>query len=260
MKEVSMMKSILDAVTAIVEECKIKFTQTGLSIAAIDDGRFCMFILEIPKTDFDSYQAVDCEIGINIADLNTIVKRARDKDSLELKYDDDQYLKIILTDGSDDDNHRRKFKLQLIDLGDSGIKPETLDSMEFNRVTIYTSAFEEAIKDADIFSEVIIISLNASVLSFKSEGQFGDMEAEFEEEDKGVENFYFDITNVISDLPSAFPLSYFKKVLRAKSLHSNIELGLLNSSPIKMNFRFLGNSRLTFWIAPRIEEEIEEEE
>jgi proliferating cell nuclear antigen len=257
LKDAKTVRGIFEAVAAIVGECKMSFKKDGISMNSIDDGRICLINLKLNQKDFDEYKCeADYDLGLNIEDMVKILKRSSN-DSITFKYQPDtKKIKIVMK--NDKSKKSRQFSLGLIDLGDSGIKPEALEGIKYNAsVLIPISYLDEAIKDADIFSETMSISLTKKDgIMFKAEGQIGESETVLEKGDENVENFKVD-----EDGDGTFALSYLKNIIKVSAtVVDKVELSLNSNTPVKVKFNVLADSNFTYYLAPRIEEEEENSE
>lgn len=248
-------KGIFEAISAVVGESKMSFTPDGITMNAIDDGRICLVGLELSKDDFDAYKCEDSyDLGLNIEDMVKILKRSSSSDSITFKYKPkSKKIQISMKDLSS--KKSRHFSLQLIDLGDSGIKPEALENIEYQATaTIPISYLEEAIKDADIFSETLQFKMSGSGgIEFKSEGQIGATETQLAKDDDSIQNF-----SVEDEAEGTFALQYLKNIIKINAIADLVNLSLNSNTPVKAKFNVLSSSNFTYYLAPRIEEEEED--
>lgn len=250
-KDAKIVRGIFEAIGAIISECKLNFGKNGISMNSIDDGRICLINLKLNSKDFDDFKCEkDYELGLNIEDMVKILKRSAN-DSITFKYQPDtKKIKIVMR--NEKSKKSRQFSLQLIDLGDSGIKPEALESIQYKAsVTIPIGYLEEAIKDADIFSETMSIVLNKKDgVVFKAEGQIGESETVLEKGDENVSDF-----KVEEDGDGTFALSYLKNIVKVGVIADKAEISLNSNTPVKMKFNIMADSSFIYYLAPRIEEE-----
>ncbi|MHA1338560.1 MAG: proliferating cell nuclear antigen (pcna) [Promethearchaeota archaeon] len=248
-------KGIFEAINAVVTETIINFDQNGISLSAIDEGRICLVLINLDKDDFDGYVCdKEHKLGLNIEDMVKILRRSSN-DIITLKYKDDSgKINIIMKNNTS--KKSRTFSLKLIDINESGIKPEALMNIPYKAsVSIPLVYLDESIKDADIFSETlsVILSKNEGII-FKAEGQNGEMKTELEKDDDGVEEF-----NIEEDGEGSFAIAYLKNILKIGSITDRLTISLNPNTPIKCQFNILSNSSFIYFLAPRVEEEEEED-
>ena len=63
---VDTLQDTLDPVSALVDECKIRLNEDGLSIRAVDPANVGMVDMSLAKSAFESYEADGGVIGVNL--------------------------------------------------------------------------------------------------------------------------------------------------------------------------------------------------
>ncbi len=256
MEESKTIAAIFDAVAAILEETEINFDPDGISLTSIDAGRVCLISLKLDKEDFDEYKCdKEQKIGVNITDLVKILKRSSPNDSIIFKYaDDSNKLSIIMQ--SNEGKKMRKFSITLKDISMPTIQPEQLEKISYNSsVTLPLGYLEEAIRDADIYSDTVIIKLNGENLVFRSEGNVGDTECVLDKGDSELGNFV-----VGEEAEGTFALRFLNYMLKVGSIPnvSKVDIAVRTNQPLKATFNIIGASSMKYFLAPRIEDEEEE--
>mgnify|MGYP006311243511 CR=1 FL=1 len=185
-----------------------------------------------------------------------ILKRSGSNDAIIFSHDPKEK-KLIIEMLPESGKKARKFTMALIDIEGEDINMESLESMEFdNRCTMGIKILDEAIKDAEIFVVVLQVKVQNSKesdeksLSFSTTGNIGDMDYELENElltDKEFSNESLGI----------FAISFLKNILKSAAVANEVKLELKSEAPLKMNFNFtdLTNSRILYFLAPRVEED-----
>jgi proliferating cell nuclear antigen len=249
-------QGVFDAVEAIIDETEITFTPDGLSLTSIDAGRICLISLKIDKEDFDIYKCDKEEkLGLNIKDLLKILKRGSASDSIIFKFSENSN-KLSIQMQSNEGKKLRNFSITLKDVSMPSIKPESLENITYkNSVTLPMGYLEEAIKDADIYSDTVIISLNEKALNFKSEGNVGETECVLDKEDPFLTDFI-----ATEEAEGSFALRFLGHMLKVGSVPSvnKVELAVSSEQPLRATFNLLGASYIKYFLAPRIEDEEEE--
>ncbi len=248
-------KGIFEAISAIVDETKMNFGPKGITLNSIDDGRICLVGLKLDMNDCDGYKCdKDYELGLNIVDMVKILRRSGSNDAITFKYNPDvKSIKVLMK--SEGSKKARQFSLQLMELGDDGLKPGALESIDYMaKASIPLAYLEEAIKDADIFSETMIVSIaDDEGIVFKAQGQIGESECILEKDDEGINDF------IASEKgEGTFPLEYLKDIIKIGTITDRVEISLNPNTPIKAKFNILSSSSFTYFLAPRIEEEEED--
>lgn len=249
-------QGVFDAVEAIIDETEITFTPEGMSLTSIDAGRICLISLKIDKEDFDIYKCdKDEKLGLNIKDLLKILKRCSTSDSIIFKFADNSNKLSILMQ-SKEGKKMRNFSITLKDVSMPSIKPESLENITYtNSVTLPMGYLEEAIKDADVYSDTVIISLNEQSLNFKSEGNVGETECVLDKADSFLTNFV-----ATEEASGSFALRFLGHMLKVNSVPNVnlVELAVSGEQPLRATFNIMGASYIKYFLAPRIEDEDDE--
>jgi len=243
------LKGIVETLAAIIDETEIKVTPKEFMITAMDSSRICLLKLSIKKDDFDKYTcSKESKIGVNLEDLDKILKRSSVNDSIELDFKEkEQQIKIKMQrEGA---NRVRTFKLALLDIDTEEIPMDNLLEIEYpSRWVIDADILVEAIKDADIYSEILNIkSEEGEGLVFSSTGQIGEMEYSIETGD------LLD-SNLSGTHTGAYSLKFLKDILKISSITEKLEMSLRTDHPLKMIFGILEGGELSYFLAPRVEE------
>jgi proliferating cell nuclear antigen len=242
------LKNVIETLASIIDETKITFYKDGLFIRAMDPSRICLLEFKMKEADFDAYECSSkMDICLNLDDLDKIMKRSASSDKIEIVYlENDNKIKIILTrEGS---TRSRTFSLAILDVDIEKIKMEKLLEIEYNATWILDSEIiTEAIKDAEIYSEILNIKAGEKGLVFGASGQIGEMIYELTEEDL-IES------HIAEDNTGAYSLTFLKAIMKLSSITEKLEMSLLTDHPIKLIFNLLEGPVVHYFLAPRCEE------
>jgi len=244
------LKGIVETLASIIDETEFKVTPKEFTISAMDPSRICLLKLSIKKDDFDEYDcSQDSKVGLNLDDLDKILKRSTSNDAVEISFNEkEQKIKIKMQrEGA---SRTRTFSLALLDIDIEEIPMDNLLKIEYPSKWVMEPDFlVEAIKDAEIYSEILNINANEGKgLIFSSSGQIGEMEYDLNEEDL-IE------TDLQGSSSGAYSLTFLKAILKIASITEKLEIALKTDHPLKMNFDLLEGGKLNYFLAPRVEEE-----
>jgi proliferating cell nuclear antigen len=216
----------------------------------MDPSRICLLKLAIKKADFDEYEcSKESKVGLNLDDLDKILKRSAANDAVEINFNEtDQKIKIKMQ--REGVSRTRTFSLALLDIDIEEIPMDNLLKIEYpSNWVIDTDFLVEAIKDAEIYSEILNINANEGKgLIFSSSGQIGEMEYDLNEDDL-IES------QLQGSSSGAYSLTFLKAILKIASITEKLEISLKTDHPLKMNFDLLEGGKLSYFLAPRVEEE-----
>jgi hypothetical protein len=131
---------------------------------------------------------------------------------------------------------------------------ENLNSLKYPSTwSVDTDFFIEAIKDGEIYSEVLNITVIELLgLIFRSSGAIGEMEYAL-----GLDEF---ISNDLSDTQEgSFSIIFLKSIMKISNITEKLEISLKTDHPIKMIFELLEGAELKYYLAPRVEEMSDED-
>ena len=245
------LKNVIETLSSIIDETQITITEKDLFIKAMDPSRICLLQFLMKKEDFDEFKCSSKEIviGLNLDDLDKILKRSSANDSLEISFSEkDNKIKIVMR--REGQSRARTFSLGIIDLEAEEIQMEKLLQIEYNtKWQMKPEFFVEAIKDAEIYSEILNMKAEEKKgLIFSSSGQIGEMVYELTEDD------LFEST--ISDTNTgSYSITFLKAILKIASITERLEISLFSDNPLKMIFNILEGAVLSYFLAPRVENE-----
>ena len=244
------LKGIVETLASIIDETEFRVTPKEFTISAMDPSRICLLKLSIKKDDFDEYEcSKESKVGLNLDDLDKILKRSAANDTVEINFDEaEQKIKIKMQ--REGVSRTRTFSLALLDIDIEEIPMDNLLKIEYpSKWVIETDFLVEAIKDAEIYSEILNINANEGKgLKFSSSGQIGEMEYDLNEDDL-IES------QLQGSSTGAYSLTFLKAILKIASITEKLEISLKTDHPLKMNFDLLEGGELSYFLAPRVEEE-----
>ncbi len=243
------LRAIIETLSNIIDETTIVVTPKEFTIKAMDPNRICLLKLVIKKEGFDDFECNKaCKIGVNLDDFNKILKRASSNDSITLEYqEEEQKIKIKMKRG--DSTRTRTFSLALIDVDIEEVPMDNLLKIEFNAIwDMNIDHFNEALKDAEIYSEILNIkATEGEGLFFSSSGQIGEMQYDF-----GLEDLFE--PDISEENKGAYSLTFLKSILKIAAITENFKISLKTDHPLKIEFGLLEGGELKYFLAPRVED------
>ncbi len=243
------LKGIVETLASIIDETEFRVNPKKFTISAMDPSRICLLKLSINQENFDDYQCdKESKVGLNLDDLDKILKRSGANDSVEINFNEtEQKIKIKMQ--REGTSRTRTFSLALLDIEIEEIPMDNLLKIEYpSKWVIEPEFLVEAIKDAEIYSEILNINATEGQgLVFSSTGQIGEMEYDLNEDDL-LE------TNISGTSSGAYSLTFLKAILKIASITEKLEISLKTDHPLKMIFNLLEGGELSYFLAPRVEE------
>ncbi len=254
-KKVGVLKTIIDVLTSIIDEA-VNFTATpeGFGTVAMDPSHVSMVNFFLPKEVFEKYKCDEkTKIGVNIGNLNKLLKRVGSSDSLSMKMGARENKLQLKFAGE----ATRTFSINLID-----IEEEEYPSpkMQFNaKITLKDpNLLSEAIKDAELFSDHVKINADSKAVTIYAKGDNGEVNVEIPVEREGLE------VEIKEPSSSLYPLSYLTNIIKIGSVTDSLTLEFSTEMPMQMVFQLKpmeeASGQISYFLAPRVEEEEEEAE
>jgi proliferating cell nuclear antigen len=251
MQDSKVMKGIIDAISAIIDETYfVANADTGLNLTAMDESHICLMHMVLPKDLFDGFECdEEAKMGINLEDLVKIMKRAGASDAIEFKHQSDSEKFQVQMKG----RGTRTFSLRLVDIDEEKIPPTAELDVDFDaRVTLDVGILEEAIKDAEIYQDTLEVKVTEEGLYFSAEGEVGDIQYQLDRD-------HLEDANIKQDGRGVFSLAFLKNIMKISTISDKVTLHIANNAPLKFEFEIAGNGdakgKVTYFLAPRVEED-----
>lgn len=254
-KKSHVLKKLIEVMAGVVDETIFKVNSEEFAVTAIDPGRNCLLKLVMPKECFSEFgckKGDEFETSINLSDLDKILKRCTAEDSVELASDTKQsQLKVSMERSGK--NRKRTFRLTEIDIDFEALPIDEMLKHDYSAgFGVEPELFDEAVKDAEIYSEVItIIAKKDEKIEFLSEGVIGSMNYEVGLED--LENAEID-----KDCEATFGLVFLKNIFKISSIVDKLTIAISNDHPMAMIISLEGGGVLYYLVAPRVDYEEED--
>lgn len=234
------LKGIVNAISPISDEVKFQITSEGMSMKSIDSTHIAMIGLEINSNAFESFEADETEIALEMDKIKDVLKLTSSGENI-LMEQDSEHGRLVFKLG----NITRRMSL----LDNSSIGSFKVPNLELT-ATIVVPAHElqRGIKASGDISDHITLSAEDNHFELTCTGDSDSM------------NLVMDKSSNISiDAPepvrSSFTLDYFSNLIKAVPSDTNITIGLSTDKPVKISFDLAdGNGTVRYLLAPRIED------
>ena len=237
----STLRDSLDAVSVLVDECKIRLNEEELSIRAVDPANVGMVDLTLEAAAFESYEADGGVIGVNLDRLEDIAGMANSDDLVHLELDEETRKLHIEIEGL-------SYTLALIDPDSIRQEPDIPDLDLPAEITLEGAQLDRGIKAADMVSDHIRLRVDETEETFhiEAEGDTDDVDLKLTSEDL--------INLTAGPADSLFSLDYLKDMNKAINADAEVRVELGEEFPVKLHYEFAeGLGNVTFMLAPRIQ-------
>lgn len=231
----------LDSVSVLVDECKLRLDEDGVTIRAVDPANAGMVNLRLDTSAFESYESDGETIGVDLTRLEDIAGMANADDLIHLELDEKTRKLHIQIDGLE-------YTLALIDPDSIRQEPDLPDLDLSATIGIEGRDIDRAVTAADMVSDHIALGVDA-------EDEYFYVDAEGDTDDV---HFELDRDELISlsagDAHSLFSLDYLKEMNKAIPNDAEVSVELGEEFPVNLHFDIAaGDGSVTFVLAPRIQ-------
>jgi proliferating cell nuclear antigen len=241
--DAKLLRSVLAAVSALVEEADFNMSNDGISLKALDPSHVAMISLNWPKQSFESYECDKLtKIRINLSNIQKLLKKAKSDESIEVTYDENSRKLMMILKGK----LTKKFIMPTLEAGEEEAPSPKLT---FNaKVKILSSSLKEIIDDAQTIADNVTLEAMQEKFIVNAASELSN--ATFEVE-KGSEALLE--LEVKEASKATFNLNFLAEMVKAGASASEIAtLEFSTNMPIKLEFNLIQAS-LIYYLAPRIE-------
>ena len=237
--DAEVLKESIDAISALVTECRLRISEGGISTRAVDTANVAMVSLELRKDAFDSFTGNAGEIGLDIAKLKNIFGMMAGILTVELP-DNANKLQISV--------QGYRYSITLLDTNTIRKEPN-MPKLELpGRIVIPGNDLNNAIKAAAVISDKIAMGIDPLKPTFfmVAEGDTDHIRREFSKEElKSLAPV---------EARSLFSIDYLKDMGKVMSKADEVEIHLGTDHPVRFSFDIAnGGGHVEYLLAPRIE-------
>ncbi len=226
----------IEIISDLVLEVRIKITEYGLSLIAMDPANVAMINFKIPRSAFSEFQADSEVLGVNLDSLKKILKRCGKTGSLIFEREEN-VLTIKI-----EDKIRRTFSLGLIEIES---EERELPNLEYcSTIELDSQDLIDAIEDVSVISDACSFAVKDNSFVIESK-----------ELDSAKVEFSGDAISIKGENCKArYSLEYLQKFMKAAKISEKTKIQFASNHPLRLDF---GNNSfgLTFILAPRMETE-----
>ena len=233
-------KDFVGTLRAIVDEAKFNIGPDGLQVRAVDPANVAMDDGVLSAGAFESYDASEGILGLNLERLEEVLKLANRGDLVELSFNTNTFKLVIHIDGIE-------FTIACIDPDSIRMEPEIPDMDLPASFTVDEAQISRGVKAADMVSDHIQLRCDETeqAVFIEAEGDTDDVCLELTEEE------YIAITAV--DAEALFSLDYVKDISRKFPKGAEISITFGTDFPMMIEYEFAdGECEILSMIAPRI--------
>jgi proliferating cell nuclear antigen len=243
-------RNAMSALAVLVDEPTFLIDENCIRMREMDPSRVAMVDFEWPKSRFETFICkASAKISVNIGELLKILKRADEKESLEIAVRDVKArskLEITIIGKT-----RRVFTLPTLEPSEEDVP---MPKIVFNsRAKMTVQGFQSTLQDAELVSDHVRIQAEPEKVSLHAEGDLMTAHMELlKDKDSGV----LLSLEAQETQKATFSLRYLSDILKAATLVADlVTVEFSSDMPLKLIFHGEPDSKLDYYLAPRIQEE-----
>ncbi len=235
------LKDSIESVSTLVDEAKFRLTPEGISVKAVDPANVAMVSFELTKDAFDSFEATEGELGIDLTKLNGIMEMADKGDNIELELDENAHKLIVRMRGL-------SYTMSLLDPSSIRKEPKVPALDLPARIVIKGEDMRRAIKAAEKVSDYMSIGVKGDVFFMEAEGDTDKVLVEL------ARDQLIDIQP--AEAKSLFSLDYLSDMSKIVGKANEVTIDLGKDYPLKLRLKIAeGHGEVSYMLAPRVESE-----
>lgn len=196
----------------------------------------------MPRDAFDEYYCEgELDLGLNIEELRKVAKRGSAREKVLISAGEGRF-RLTLKGKAD-----RSFIIPLIDLEAEEL-PEPQVELKA-RAGALADVFESALKDVELVSDFVKVTADEKTLTLRGASDKGETEVSLSVEEGGL--LEIEAKGVVS---ASYSLEYLLDIMKGAGVSDTVIVEFSDGAPMKLTFPIPGGGRLTYWLAPRLEE------
>ena len=225
---------VIEIISELVTEVRIKVNDDGLSITAMDPANVSLVRFVLSRHSFSQFETGEEVLGINLDNLKRVLKRCGPGSSLIMERKENVINIQIM------DRIKRNFNLSLIEI--EGEEKE-MPKLEFSsKVDLNSLDFVASIEDCLIVADACSFVIDEGKFRVEASSLNSAM-SEFSGDEAKIE---------AENCKSRYSLDYLQKFIKGAKLSERTLLNFADDHPLRIDFKN-DSMKLSFLLAPRVE-------
>ena len=242
--DAGVLKECIEAITAVVDEGRLRISAEGLNLRAVDAANVAMVAFQLQNDAFDDYRFYgtsddeELVLGIDFQKLLGILGIGG-REHVRLSVDDKAQKLLMQLDCLD-------YTMNLLEPSSLRKEPK-VPELEFPvRVTMATEDFRRTIRAANKMGEYITIGVEGDEFYMEVEGKTEKLRLGLREQQL--------IELTPGTVSSLFTLGYISAMSKGMSHAEDITLSIGKDYPLQIEFEVAeGKGKVCYLLAPRVE-------
>jgi proliferating cell nuclear antigen len=253
-----LLKKVMEAVKELVNDANFDCSSNGIALQAMDTAHVSLVHLLLRSEAFDHFRCDrTLSLGVNMANLNKVLKCASNEDSITLRADDEGDSVTLVFESKEKERYC-EFEIKLIEIqADQLGIPET----EYQAlIQMPANEFKRICTDLMTIGDTVTISATKEGVKFSVSGDIGNGSITVRQNASADNKDDSTMIELNEPVTLTFALKYLKIFCQSASLSNTVQLSLSKESPLLVQYKFQDNGHIRYYLAPKIDEEEEGEE
>lgn len=233
--------SPLQTVNALVDECKLNISDNGMQITSVDPANVAMIDVRVPDTVFETYEAREHTIGVDLNRLLDILALFSSEEDESAKVTlDEETRKLLFECGG------LNYKLALLDPDSIRAEPDIPELDLSSETVLESDDFSRVIRACNMVADHMTFAANDSGTFIGSAtGDTDDVRVTFEEDDV--------VDMDPGEAESMFSIEYLSDIDSEIPSDVNVSVQVGDEYPLMLEFSVCnGGAPVFYMLAPRI--------
>ncbi|WP_199234041.1 DNA polymerase sliding clamp [Halorubrum sp. CGM5_25_10-8B] len=234
-------KEFVSTLRAIVDEAKIRVGPDGIHTRAVDPANVAMYDVSLAAGAFESYDATEGILGVNLERFEEVLKLAKKNDLVQLSFNTTSFKLVIHIDGVE-------FTMALIDPDSIRKEPEIPEMDLPISLTLEEAQISRGVKAADMVSDHIRFRCDEAetTVYIEAEGDTDNVSLELADDDLAA--------LTAADGNALYSLDYVNDISKQFPKGTEITLTFGGDFPMMFEYQFSdGECDVLAMLAPRIQ-------
>lgn len=234
------LRTALDPVAALVDECRVRFDEDGLRVAATDPATVALVDARLRPGAFETYRAESGRFGLDLERFLDVVGVGARDDAVEMVLDPEtRRLRVSIGDLS--------YSLALLD-PDTVREPPDPAEMEYDLpagASVPADLLDRGVDAAEMVGDHVAVGVETEDPAVVLHADGDTDEASLRVPESDVDRFE------AADVESLFSLSYLRSMCRAIPSGTTVALDVGREAPLSLSFDPTDDVSVDYLLAPR---------
>ncbi|MFD1514925.1 DNA polymerase sliding clamp [Halomarina rubra] len=236
------LRTATDVLGALVEECRVRFDDEGLHVAAMDPATVASVSLDLSPSAFETYEVEDKRLGVPLERLDDVLSMASGDDLVSLTLDPETRRLHVAVAGLE-------YTMALVD-PDAIRSPPDLDELDFEysaSVTLDSGALSRSVRAADMVSTHATVGVDPDTDAFvvSASGDTDDVAHRLRRDEL--------VDCSVGEAESLYSVDYLRSIVRPIPAGTDVTLRLGTEVPLSLSFATAdGAGQVEYALSPRI--------